>query len=544
MAIILMILKVLGSVALFLYGMKVMSDSMQKTAGTELQNFLNRTTQTSLSGLVSGTLFTGALQSSSVVSLITLSFVNAGLLNLKRAFSIILGANVGTTLKLWLIVGVGFFLPIENLVLPILAISILVYFLGKSVYREWAHFAIGLALVFMGFYFLQHLFPDFSQNPILQQYIEKFSGNSGWGISFLFIGIGFLITLLFHSSSAFVWLTAILVSKGLNLEQGAMMVIGANLGATSAALIASLIGNRATKIVAWFHFYFNLFAGILAVFLSSILLFYLQKIFVDDSEFVLVGFHTIINLFPAILILPIMGKLALWAEEKLGVKSDKDFELKVIGKLLHSNMYLYEANREILKFAGIIRQIIHHLGRMISESDEEKLKELNVRILQLEQEADELEENLLDYLHSIYTFEMTGEVAFKIHRLTDVCRHLENTSDLATRVAAIHVERRKNNSYITPKLRELLLELQESLSLATTHLIQNLNETGEEVDLKQAKRLEKSIDKKYGKAEDALLKAIESDKVTARSALYYTELIQAYELMGDHLYQATKLWGK
>ena len=542
----LLILNVLGSVSLFLYGMKVMSEAMQRSAGGQLQQFLNRMTQNPYSGVLAGTVFTGALQSSSIVSILTLSFVNAGLLNLRRAFSIIVGANVGTVIKLWFIIGLGMVWHIESLALPMIAVAVIFFFFRNQRAREWAEFSIGMALIFIGFYFLNQFFPDLSEHPLFEQYIQEYGGSSSYIASLVFILIGMVVTFLFHSSSAFTLLAAVLVAKGMNLEQAAMMVMGANIGTTSAALIASTVGNKASKITAWFHFFFNLAGVVLFLFFVPSILELLKKMVPDDGEILLVSFHTFFNVVSALLILPFINAVADWPEKKYLKKSENKSALKLIGRPFgpSAKMYVYEANREIVKFAGITRQIINNLGRMISESDEEKFRELRKRIYTLEKESDELEESILNYLNAIYNYEMPGEVAINIHRLIEICRHLENIGDLALKIAATHKERRKNNSFITPKLRELLLDMQDSLSVATTTLVQNLNETKENVNIKEAKLNEKQIDKKFSQAEDALLKAIESEKLSVRSALFYAELIQNYELIGGHLYQANKALGK
>lgn len=546
MSVILLILNVLGAVSLFLYGMKVMSEGVQRSAGKQLQVFLNKMTRNSYSGAFAGTLFTGALQSSSVVSILTLSFVNAGILNLQKAFSIILGANIGTTIKLWLVVGLGLVWHIESLALPVIALAVTFYFFNNRKIKEWSSFAIGFALILIGFYFLNQFLPDITQYETFQNSIEKYGGETDLYSSFLFVLIGIVVTFLFHSSSAFILLAAVLVTNGLGVQQAAMMVIGANIGTTSAALIASTLGNRASKIVAWFHFFLNLAGAILFFLLVPSIVKLISEYISSDNEIILVSFHTLFNVISAILILPFIKPLSVWANDRYLNQENNRNSLKVIGRPFGptAKMYVYEANREIVKFAGITRQIVSALGRMISESDDAKLDEFRKRIFALEKESDELEKSILNYLNSIYEFEMSGDVALNIHRLIEICHHLENVGDLAIKIASIHTERRKNNSFITPKLRDYLIDLQDSLSMATTTLVQNLNETEGNANILAAKKIEKSIDKKFGKAEDALLKAIESEKLSARSALYYTELIRNYELIGDHLYQANKALGK
>lgn len=545
MQIVLLLLNIFGAVSLFIYGMKVMSEGVQRASGRQLQVFLNKMTRNPYSGAFAGTIFTTALQSSSVVSILTLSFVNAGLLNLRKAFSIIVGANVGTTLKLWFIIALGATWHIETLALPIVAIAIPFFFFRNQKTREWANFAIGLALIFIGLYFLKEFLPDFSSHDYLHQLIEKYTGKTTIINSLIFILIGVVVTFLFHSSSVFTLFAAVLVTKGMPLEQAAMMMLGANIGTTSTALIASTIGNRESKIVAWFHFFFNLIGVVIFFFFVPSIISLLKKYISEDGEIILVSFHTLFNLISALLILPFLNAIVSYVSKKF-LKEDAGHSLKLIGRPFGptAKMYVYEANREVIKFAGITRQIISNLGRMITESDDEKFEELRQRVYTLEKESDELEKSILNYLNTIYTYEMTGEVALNIHRLIDICHHLESIGDIALKTASVHKERKKNNSFITPKLRTHLIELHDSLSVATTTLVQNLNETQGKVNLTEAKSNERSIDKRFKEAEDALLKAIDKDKLSALSALFYKDLIQDYELIGDHLYQANKALGK
>lgn len=546
MQIILLLLNIFGAVSLFIYGMKVMSEGVQRASGRQLQTFLNKMTGNSYSGAFAGTIFTTALQSSSIVSLLTLSFVNAGLLNLRKAFSIMVGANVGTTLKLWFIVALGATWHIETLALPIVAIAVPFFFFRNQKFKEWANFLIGVALVFIGLFFLKEFLPDFSSNEFFHELIQKYTGETTIINSLIFVLIGIIITFLFHSSSVFTLFAAVLVTKGMPLEQAAMMILGANIGTTSTALIASTIGNKESKLVAWFHFFFNLLGVIVFFFFVPFIVSTLSKCVSQDGEIILVSFHTLFNLVSAILILPFLNSIVRFVSKKYLNQDETDHSLKLIGRPFGptAKMYVYEANREVIKFAGITRQIISNLGRMITESDDEKSSQLRQRIFTLEKESDELEKSILNYLNTIYTYEMTGEVAFNIHRLIDICHHLESIGDIAIKTASVHKERKKNNSFITPKLRTHLIELHDSLSVATTTLVQNLNEIHGNVNLSEAKINEKSIDKRFKEAEDALLKAIDRDKLSALSALYYKDIILHYELIGDHLYQANKALGK
>ena len=542
MQIVLLLLNIFGAVSLFIYGMKVMSEGVQRASGRQLQTFLNKMTGNPYSGAFAGTVFTTALQSSSIVSLLTLSFVNAGLLNLKKSFSIIVGANVGTTLKLWIIIFLGASWHIESLALPLIAVSVPFFFFRNQKFKEWANFAIGLALVFVGLYFLKEFLPDFSSNPYFHELIQKYTGETTILNSLIFVLIGIVVTFLFHSSSVFILFAAVLVTKGMPLEQAAMMILGANIGTTSTALIASAIGNQRSKIVAWFHFFLNLAGAVLFFFFVPLIISFLSKCISQDGEIILVSFHTFFNVVSAIFILPFINPIVNFISKKYLNDAESENSLKLIGRPFGptAKMYVYEANREVIKFAGITRQIINNLGRMITESDDGKSAELRQRIFMLEKESDELEKSILSYLNTIYTYEMSGEVALNIHRLIDICHHLESIGDIAIKTASVHKQRKKNNSFITPKLRANLIELHDSLSVATTTLVQNLNETEGKVNLREAKNNEKSIDKRFKEAEEALMKAIDAEKLSALSALYYKDIILHYELIGDHLFQANK----
>src|SRR5690606_33024590 len=288
MQIVLLLLNIFGAVSLFIYGMKVMSEGVQRASGRQLQTFLNKMTGNPYSGAFAGTVFTTALQSSSIVSLLTLSFVNAGLLNLKKSFSIIVGANVGTTLKLWFIIFLGASWHIESLALPLIAVSVPFFFFRNQKFKEWANFAIGLALVFVGLYFLKEFLPDFSSNPYFHELIQKYTGETTILNSLIFVLIGIVVTFLFHSSSVFILFAAVLVTKGMPLEQAAMMILGANIGTTSTALIASAIGNQRSKIVAWFHFFLNLAGAVLFFFFVPLIISFLSKCISQDGEIILV----------------------------------------------------------------------------------------------------------------------------------------------------------------------------------------------------------------------------------------------------------------
>lgn len=532
------ILNSLGAVAMFLFGMKIMSDGIQHASGTRLRRFLNSMTHSKIRAVLAGVGLTSVIQSSSAVSVLTLSFVNAGLLNLLRAFAIIIGANIGTTFTLW-IVSLGFEIKLSAISLSILACAIPFYFSKVSQTKNWATFAIGFALIFIGLALLQDNLAPLAEENELFALFGDFNPRTIFN-SLLFILIGLVLTVVVQSSSASTSIMVILYTLGLPIEACAMMIIGANIGTTATAQIAATVGNAYSRYTAYFHTFFNVVGACIFFFLAFPLMGFLES-FITNHFFILAAFHTIFNVVTAIVVYPFLEKIVAYAYKRRMNKTPKDSL-----QMMHSpfnvspELYIYEATNMLSTFAGNIKQTISFLGRMITESDEEKFEELHDRIILLEKEGDELEEQIRTYLNTIFQMDLTGKNSQKIHHLINVSKELENIGDLAIKTSFTHLDRRKSNSFITPKLRTHLLEIQDVLSSATTHFIQNLNEIEINPELPKAKAIEKRINEVHNEAFETLMNATEKNKIKPISAMYYRDLIQNYELIGDHIYKANK----
>ncbi|MDO5654944.1 MAG: Na/Pi symporter [Flavobacteriaceae bacterium] len=531
-----MILNSLGAIALFLFGMKIMSDGIQLAAGLRLRKFLNSMTNTKLRAVLAGLGLTAVIQSSSAVSVLTLSFVNAGLLRLISAFGIIIGANIGTTIKLW-IIALGFEINFSNLSLAIIAIAVPLYFLQKLKMRHWATFLIGFALIFIGLDFLSQNLSILAKENFMYE-IFKDKDHLSYFNGLLFLLSGLIITVLVQSSSASTSIFLVLYSLGFPLEACAMMIIGANIGTTVTAQIAAYVGNTYAKFTAHFHTLFNIFGAVVFFFISGPLILWLDNIF-GDKYLIIAAFHSIFNVVTAILIFPFLEKIVSWFRKK-NVKNIQSLQMMHSAISITPEIYIYEANNLLGTFAGNIKQSVNYLGRMITESDPEKLLELHERIIQLEKEGDAMEGQIKQYLNQLYEMDLSGKNSQKIHYLISVSTELENIGDLAIKSSHTHLLRRQSNSFITPKLRTLLIQIQDVVSSATTHLIQNLNETENDPKLTIPKKFESEINQLHHLAFDALMAVTEKHKIKPISAMYYRELIQNYEIIGDHIFKANK----
>ncbi|MRI62830.1 Na/Pi cotransporter family protein [Ornithobacterium rhinotracheale] len=542
------ILNSIGAVALFIFGMKIMSDGAQRIAGRKLRNFINTITQKKSMAILAGIGLTTAIQSSSAVSVLAVSFTNAGLLSLYKAFSIIVGANIGTTLKLW-IISLGYEFNFYSLCLPIIAVSLPFYLSKKITKQNWALFIIGFSLMFLGLNFLTQNLAFLTQKGFLAQFLTQ---NHPLDLlnQLNFLLLGLILTILIQSSSASTSIVLVLFNLGIPLELCASMIIGANIGTSSTAIIASFVANAQAKCVAYFHLSFNLLGGLLFFFITPILIQWLASLSLASNHFiVLVLFHTLFNLVTAIVILPFIEFFANYAERKYNSPQinnpPNDFSPKKLNLInspltLTSEMYIYEANKKLLRFVGNIKQSITLVGRLITESDEDKFNELHHRIVLLEREGDRLEKNILGYLNKIYGMDLPINQAKKIYHLIEVSKELESIGDLIIRMSFTHKKRRKTNSFITPKLRTNLLQLQDLVSLATTHLIQNINENNISPNLEKSLELERHTDERYRESYKLLIKSIEQNKIKPLSALLYRDLTQNYEIISDHIFKANK----
>jgi phosphate:Na+ symporter len=253
------VLQLIGSLGFFIYGMKIMSEAIQKVAGSEMRNILSSMTSNRFKGVLTGFVITGIIQSSSATTVLVVSFVNAGLLSLVESIGVIMGANIGTTVTAWLISIIGFKVKISSYALPIIAIAFPLLFINRDKLKSWGEVLIGFALLFMGLEYLKDAVPDLKSNPEILEFLSHYT-DMGFFSILLFVLIGTLITVVVQSSSAAMALTLVMANNGwIPFELAAAMVLGENIGTTITANLAALVGNVHAKRAAFAHFIFNVF---------------------------------------------------------------------------------------------------------------------------------------------------------------------------------------------------------------------------------------------------------------------------------------------
>lgn len=539
MHILIQILQILGSISLFIFAIKFLSENLQALSGSNFKRTLNQITYNNTSSIVAGTILTTAIQSSSAASVFILGFINAGLINIKKAIGLILGANIGTTLTLFLIY-IGLKFDFLMIALPLLFFSFPLYLSKIKTRRKIGGILLSLSLLFISIHFLKIYLPNFD-NAVVQNLILDLQ-NFGILTKLIFIVIGILLTIFIHFSSASITVAILLAEKGLPLDLAAMMVLGANIGTTLTAHLVAAIGNYQARLIAGFHTFFNVVCAVIFFFIGHHIL-NIITIYSDQESFTLIIYDVVVNVLGVILFLPFINKITAYCKQLLMNKKEyqgKKIEFFSIPFGTNSDLYRQETNKKMIRLAGTTRQIVHTLGRMITESDEEKMIIFRERIYQLEKEGDDLELEVKEFLKEISNLDLPNENRLELHQLITLSHHLESVGDIAIKISSIHRKRRLTNSYFTPKMRDYLLILQNNLDQATTILNQNLNDTNFELSIREAETIEKMINAIYKEADNNLLKTIDKEKLNALSALYYKELIQHYEQLGDHLYRANK----
>jgi len=327
------ILELIGSLGLFLFGMKVMSDALLRLAGNKMRSILATMTSNRFLGIITGFLITSVIQSSSATTLMVVSFSNASLLTLPEAISVIMGANIGTTITAWLITLLGFKVSMSSIALPLVGFGFLFTFSKKDNTKNWGEFIIGFAILFIGLQFLKDAMPDINENPQILEFLSRYTSAGFWSV-LLFLFIGTILTLIIQSSSATMALTLIMTAQGwIPFELAAAMVLGENIGTTITANIAAIVGNFQAKRTARAHFIFNVLGVIwmLAVFYPflQMISWAVQKLG-SGSPFMSAAaipvaislFHTVFNVLNTFLLVWFIKPIARLVEKMVPEKLD------------------------------------------------------------------------------------------------------------------------------------------------------------------------------------------------------------------------------
>ncbi len=439
MDLIINIFSLVGSLALFLFGMKTMSEGLEKFAGNRLRNILAAMTKNRAMGVLTGILITALIQSSSATTVMVVSFVNAGLMTLAQSIGVIMGANIGTTITAWIISAVGFKVNIAAFAIPMLAIGMPLIFSSKGNRKSLGEFVFGFSFLFMGLSFLQEAATAMNIGDIVAGLLANVPQDSFLTI-ILFVIVGALVTMIVQASAATMAITLMLFGMnipGFGFEQAAALAMGQNIGTTITAFMASLTANTQARRAAMAHMFFNVFgvAVFLAVFYPACnaVSWFVDSIMGGGNDlFKLSAFHTAFNIINTLLLIGFVHQIEMLVCRMLPTKEqDEDYRLLFIsgGLLSTAELSIIEAQKEIQHFAERCQRMFGFVPELLKTNDDTEFNKLFTRIGKYENITDSMEVEIATYLNKVSEGRLSDDSKTKIQKMLRQITELESIGD-------------------------------------------------------------------------------------------------------------------
>jgi len=547
-------LNLLGALGFFIFGMKIMSEGIQKAAGNKLRQILSSMTRNRFLGVFTGFLITLLIQSSSATTVMVVSFANAGLLNLMESIGVIMGANIGTTVTAWLIAFFGFKIKISSFALPIIAVGFPLMFAKKSSLKSVAEVLIGFALLFLGLDALKNSVPDLNQNPEVLNFLATFTD---YGIlsTILFVLVGTIITIIIQSSSAAMALTlTLLYTNVITFEVAAAMVLGENIGTTITANLAAIVANVHAKRAARAHLIFNVVGVVWMILLFPFFIDLIKWMWVpfqnalssaipdissSQEELQLSLFHTVFNIINTLLMVGFVPLISRVVTKMVPSKGDVDeeFHLEYIGTgmMLTTEAAILEAKKEVAKFGKLTRKMIRFIPKLLVETDKKQFKHLLARIKKYEEITDRIESEVSNYLAKVSEGELNSSASERIRSMLSIINDLERVGDVCYQMSKAIERKSEKKVWFTPEQRQNLKEMFDKVDQASELMVKHLEEDYDLVQLQKANELEKEINKLRNKIRKEHLVNIETGEYNFASGIIYNDLFSSVERLGDHI---------
>ena len=542
------IFSLLGSLGLFLYGMKIMSEGLEKFAGDRLRNILAAMTKNRVMGVLTGISVTALIQSSSATTVMVISFVNAGLMTLTQAIGVIMGANVGTTVTAWIISAIGFKVNIAAFALPLLAIGIPLGFSGNSQRKSIGEFVFGFSFLFMGLSFLQESAENLQVGNVVALMLAKVA-DGGFFTIILFVIVGALVTMLVQASAATMAITLMLFDMnipGFGLEQAAALAMGQNIGTTITAFIASLTGNTQARRAALAHMFFNVFGVIIVLFIfypfCDAITWFVNNVLgtPDNDMFKLSAFHTAFNVFNTLILIWFVKQIEQFVCKVLPQKEEKEEpRLRFIsgGLLSTAELSIIQARNEIGVMAERCYRMTDMVRKALSAKKDNEFENLYNRIEHYEQITDNMETEIADYLRKVSEGRLSAYTKMHIAQMLREVDELESVGDSMYHLARTLSRKRQHEP--SPFTNEQKAHMEEMLNL-TDKALGNmhsilLDNTSEPVDLKNAYGMESQLNDFRSKCRDENLEAVNTGVYNYRLGTFYNDFIGECERIGDYV---------
>ncbi len=570
---ILQIFTLLGALGMFLYGMNLMSSGLQKAAGDRLRGLLSAMTSNPFKGVLTGLGITSVIQSSSATTVMVVSFVNAGLLTLAQAISVIMGANIGTTVTAWLVSWLGFKADISILAVPLMALGFIMSISKKSQRRNISELIVGFSLLFLGLSLMKNSVPDLQQTPEVLSFIQGWQGH-GFGSVIIFLLLGTVLTLVLQSSSATMALTLIMLNMGwIRFDMACAMVLGENIGTTITANIAAAVGNTSAKRSALAHTVFNVFGVIWALitfpFFLKLIGFITEHLFgvpnpasegfvvevskdadgnmlqSDSQTAALYGLsmlHTLFNSINTMILIwfiPMIEKIVCTIIKESKNHDNEIFRLKYIsaGPMATPELASEQALDEIIHFAQISKNGMLYAKDAINESDSDKFETLREKLVKYEEIADRIEHEIAGFLNALSAEEVSQNTSVRIKAMYKIIGELESLGDSGETISRILSRKNIHNKKFDVETIKKLNNMADSVINAYDVMIENLNAAKNSAlsEISNAYNAEDRINSLRNNLRDAEIEDIENGNKNYQTSVYYMDIVNELERMGDFM---------
>lgn len=553
------LLQLVGSLGIFIYGMKVFSDGLQKVAGNKLRSILKGMTSTRFRGIVTGFTATTITQSSSTTTVMVVSFVNAGLITFLESTGVIMGANIGTTVTAWMISIFGFKMQITPIAVMLIGIFFPFMFFGREKLRNLAEAMIGFGILFIGLDFIKNGVPNIRDNPEMFMFLDQFT-EFGFLSILIFVVAGTLLTLITQSSSAASAITLVMLFQGwIDFPMAAAMVLGENIGTTVTANIAALVGNVYAKRAARFHFVFNVF-GVLWMLLliqpfiigiDTIMSYFIPgagSILATTSEIgranatlALSLFHTTFNVINVLLLVGFVPHIVRFVERYQKEKKDTQHRLQYIssGMMSSPELSMSQAHKEIELFARLIEKMHFSMQGLLFKKQNKHERFLK-KIEKREGITDNIELEIAEYLTKISSYNLTETASRRIRGMHSMINDLERVGDIYYQMSKTFERMQKEGHHLPKSAMDRIRKMLDLVYEAIRNVRENLEQDNGVINLEKSMQIEEAINDYRDELLEYHYGQLENNVYSTKVGFVFLDYLNRLEKIGDHLFNVNE----
>lgn len=549
-------LTLLGAVGMFLYGMKVMSEGLQKVAGDRMRTILSAMTRNRFSGVATGILITALIQSSSASTVMVVSFVNAGLMSLEQSMAVIMGANVGTTFTTWIISILGVKVNVTSLAVPLIALAIVFLFSANSRYKSIGEFVIGFSFLFLGLGMISSSVPELDASAL--EFLASYSSNGFWSV-LLFLFVGMAVTMVIQSSAATFAIVLVMSTKDwIGFDMACAAVLGSNIGTTITPVLAAISANQAAKKAALGHFLFNVFGTVwtLILFYPFVnMVIWITEMLGQGNPTTLTGeamavsvsfglsvFHTVFNAINLMIMIWFTKQYVKICNYliKTPTGDNEEFQLKYIssGLLNASELNIMQAQREIVVYAERVQRMFDMVKDLVhTKLGTVEFNKLYSRVGKYEEISDRMEIEIAKYLNRVVDGRLSYEGKLRISAMLNIISEIESIADSCYNISKSLIRKEEAHVHFVPEQYNNIDEMMKLVSDALTDMLivlANMEHiTGNDLTANYNKENEINNYRNLLRTEN--IENINKHLYEYQSGIFFMDIISESERIGDYI---------